>query len=308
MKKQTKITFVVFFALFIIGCFVTENSKSGLAKVQTEVGYPEDINENEILIYNRFEQKLILYDEERKQEVRHAERPNWFQYEFDPLSDRYTSGNSFTNGFSVIEVNEKKQVKEILKLEDDEAIFPLACNEKYEIYTHSYYDEMGIEIDSKRRLCILENGHITNIEGAKGLISKGVLKGSELYYSVYDKEKDRYTINRIDMNEPDAVTCVKSDLICDAMIITKYGILYSDNDYFYMGDQRIKKMSLNYGFFESKYIYQIGINENNELVLHVFDLEEMEDIWVVDDIIDFEIAENEVIVYGNGFIERKSLN
>lgn len=260
---------------------------------------------NDIILYNRYDQKLIRYDLDLKKAVPIYDKINMFEYEFPTQCDLYTVGHSINNHFKLLQILEGNQ-NVLLKLNSNEAIFPLATDNKKFYFIHAYYDE-NVEITSKRCIAFfdLETKQLHDIKSTCGFISKGTILHDSLYYTQYNEESDNYSIFKIDII---SVTNNKPQLIDENL---EFGDIYNDGSQIWIknkdylvsstGDYKLKSAFLNY--FVNKYIVQIDTNETGDLYLQIIDRSTSEIKYKKDKIYDFKEQDSKIIIYGEGFIE-----
>ena len=70
--------------------------------------YPPIDNSDEKYLYNRFNQKILVYNTNLNTVVKEITENNFFQYEFPQQTDIYISGHSFDNDFEVLKITDKK--------------------------------------------------------------------------------------------------------------------------------------------------------------------------------------------------------
>lgn len=272
----------------------TNNKKDDFKELKCE-------NKNEILLYNRFEQKLMVYDTKKKEVAKTISEDNLFQYDFSPKSSIYTSGNSLENKFLVLDIS-KNDISILLDLNENEGIFPFAQNEDSNFYLHTYYDQSGVERE-QRKICSIIDGKIKEIEGPKGLISKGALFKNKLFFSVYNEEKNLYNIYTLNLDD-DKINCVKYDIADDNMLVTSAGVAFVENGFFDLNGSKIKKLEFNYGYEENDYIFQEGIGNDGKFFLSIIYAKSLKEVQHIENIIDFVLTEDQVVVYGEGFLKK----
>lgn len=271
--------------------------------------YPPIHNSDEKYLYNRFNQKILVYNTNLNTVVKEITENNFFQYEFPQQTDIYISGHSFDNDFEVLKITDKK-IQSLLKLKKNEGVFPVANNENYHIMIRSFYDSNNIEIENLRILCGFdsENHELFNYENTSGLITKGVIDTDTLYYTVYNKDIDSYSLYSLDLTDTRSTPLLNQEnLISDDLLLTSQGIWISDNSNFYNNNKSFQKDILNYVHPDKDHIIQIGINQNNELILKIYNLENEKYITEVSNIVDFQTTSDSITIYGNGFQKRIDL-
>lgn len=287
---------------FLSGCNQTLTNDNVLK-------YPPIDNNEERYLYNRFDQKLLVYNTNLNTVVKAITEANFFQYEFPQQTEFYISGHSFDNDFEILQITDHK-IQSLLTLNENEGVFPVANNEKYYIVTHSFYDINGIEIENLRKLCKFdqEKYELLDYENTSGLITKGVIDTDTLYYTVYNKDTDRYSLYSIDLTSTNNTPLLNlENLISDDLLLTNQGIWVSDNSTFYNDDKSFQKDILNYVHPDKNHIIQIGITQDNELVLKIYSIEKEVYITEVTNIVDFQTTSDSIIIYGNGFQKRIDL-
>ena len=159
----------------------------------------------EIYVYAPWEQQLTAYDPQNGQVVAMSSGDDFFYYAFGTPSALYTAGSSADLGFKVLEVS-STSVREIATVGSDEAVFPLATDGIRAFFVVYSYSAPGVE--SGRRIVRLEaDGSwqtYATFAGQDGLVDKGVLVGTTLYYSVYDAAKDEHAVFSLPADDPDA--------------------------------------------------------------------------------------------------------
>lgn len=195
-------------------------------------------------------------------------------------------------------------------MKKNEGVFPVANNENYHIMIRSFYDSNNIEIENLRILCGFdsENHELFNYENTSGLITKGVIDTDTLYYTVYNKDIDSYSLYSLDLTDTRSTPLLNQEnLISDDLLLTSQGIWISDNSNFYNNNKSFQKDILNYVHPDKDHIIQIGINQNNELILKIYNLENEKYITEVSNIVDFQTTSDSITIYGNGFQKRIDL-
>ena len=129
-----------------------------------------------------------------------------------------------------------------------------------------------------------------------------------LYYKVYNKDIDSYSLYSLDLTDTRSTPLLNQEnLISDDLLLTSQGIWISDNSNFYNNNKSFQKDILNYVHPDKDHIIQIGINQNNELILKIYNLENEKYITEVSNIVDFQTTSDSITIYGNGFQKRIDL-
>src|SRR6185312_3427543 len=119
--------------------------------------------------------------------------PNVIQYAFPTPSEYFTTGNSSGSGFSIIRVR-GNLIQPILKLDDNQGIFPLATDGAQQFFLHSQYTD-GRE-GSRVVVSMGPQGKLTPYPHATGLIDSGALLGGTLYFTTYQEKSNDYTLSK----------------------------------------------------------------------------------------------------------------
>lgn len=302
MKKRYLFGVYIIIISFIVGC------------ANKNIGYewlPEAKDAKEILLYNRFEQKLVTYNLDENLVVCRNNEPNYFQFEFEDnlLSNIYTTGHSIDNHYKIIELKNKK-INTLYTMEDLEAIFPLAYKNDNELFfIKSYYDTKGNEFYGKRIVCHfnIKEKKLIEYKNTKGsIISKGIYLNNYVYYTVYNIEEDNYQLFRLDdsgkTNTPELVS---SSLECPELYAFENKIWKSDTVNIYYNNQSFLKKTLNY--FYKDYLIQLEPNLEGNLVLYIFNIKTSDKTLEIRDVVDFRLIGNEILIYTNKKIEKIKL-
>ncbi|ALF09299.1 hypothetical protein [Parageobacillus thermoglucosidasius] len=298
---------IVFY--FVSGCSIvnennnSENNSSSLSG--QGVTLPKCQSKDSCMIlYNRFTQKLLAYNLATKTIEQQTNRPNYVVYEFNTKSNYYTAGDSHAKDFSILRIHQN-QIKEIYRLEDQQAIFPLATDGKRFFFIMLYCDKNGAEI--KRSIVRLDAGEhqLIDYPNAKGLISYGVIIHNQLYYTAYDKPTDSYSLYVLDLSDRNNMPqLLETGLEAGELYCLNDQLYRTDKEKIYHGNNVFTKKILNYFDQDSQMLIQIYPNRDATLILDVIDTQTKKHIGSATDVIDFSIEKNEIIVYGQRDIKR----
>jgi len=287
----------------LMGC-----SSEAVNVENAKIDYPVCENEDSIILYDRYSEKLLSYNKETYEVEQRSNIQNFMQYEFNAGSDLYTAGNSLTNEFEIIRVKDKT-IETAYTLEDkkNQAIFPLTLNEKYTLFVQTEYDELGKEID--RKVVAYENGSLTEYPEIQGLVSCAAILNDTLYYTVYVDETVYYALYEIDLTDVTSKPVfIENGLEVGELYVHDGELLKSDFDKIFSVSKEFKRMPLNYFNDPTHSLIQIFPTEEANLVLEVIDTRSSEVVMSVPNIVDFEIDGETIIVYSQGGIETIVLN
>lgn len=262
---------------------------------------------DDIYLYHHFEERLLTYNTNSQAITDINNRSNYYQFNFWPHSI-YSSGNVDTNQFSVISIN-KDKITELLKVEKDEALYPLASSGDTYFFVHYYFEEgTDKEIIEKREICRAQiyDNNISVLEAYKNIpgdkFTHGVCIGNLLYYSTFNLETDSFTISAIDWNNlNNKPYLVKSDVVAPDLYEYSGELVTSDYSYIYINNNRFKKNSINY--IISNTLVQIGPNSNGDLSFNAINILDGKEFYKIDNIIDIKLSvEKKLRLFGEGYI------
>lgn len=269
-----------------------------------------DDKSNEIILYNRYSQKLIKYNLDNKKAITIYDQINTFEYEFPDNDILYVTGNSFNNNFKLLQIS-GDSLKVLLELEPSEAIFPLLTNNDNYYFIHAYYDSDMGEITSKRCIALLDmqSMQLKDLEYTRGLIDKGTVLNKTLYYTEYNNESDDYCLYKIEFaslnfEKPQRI---EEHLTAGDIYNDGSNIWLKDGDYLVSKNKNLKIKAAFFNYFIDKYVVQIDVNEKGILILRIVDRNTCKVNYEKDNIYDFKNTDNKIVIYGNGFIEEFTL-
>ncbi len=297
MKKYCYILFLLFFISIVTYGKIDHvgDKKYWLPSVE---------NSNEILLYDRFDQRIFTYDTTTFSVIEKNKELNYFQYEFNqPFLNIFTTGHSIKNNFKIIEIKDNN-INTLYTMKENEAIFPLAYKDDNNIFfIKSYYDSENSEIKDLRVICKfnLETKQLIEIEETKGLMtSDGTIHNNCLYFTTYNIDKDNFTLYKIDLFN-NKLSFILDDLKKSDIYNNGNELWLSDEEFIYSGDKKFDKKRFNY-FYEGKLI-QIELNDKNSLSIYITDIQNEELEHYFDEIVDFRINDRIITIYGNQFIK-----
>lgn len=262
-------------------------------------------NNKDIILYNRFSQKLIKYNLDSKKALTLYDQENIFEYEFANNDNLYVVGHSINNDFKLLQITDNDK-KVLFELNSSEAMFPLATDNKSYFFIHSYYDDNKCEITSKR--CIskldLDSKNLKNIETTIGLIEKGTILGNDLYYTEYNTESDDYSLYKININSLNTKPkSLNKHLESGEVYNDESQIWIKTEGYLIPQNNNLKINAAFLNYFIEDYIFQIDTNHNGDMSLQIVERNTCEIKYKKDKIYDFKKYDSKIIIYGDGFIE-----
>ena len=303
--KKFALAFLFILCTLATGC--GKGSPGTIADAPPRIALPEcGSTENCIYLYNRYSQKLLSYNVDAKTVEQQSNIVNYIQYEFNEAKNRYfTAGNSLTNGFVILSVDQK-EITELHRLADDkhEAVFPLATDGGKHLFIRSYYDTDGIE--SKRSIAQLNpDNTLSDFSNVTGLVSSGVLIGQQLFYTTYEEAINAYSLYVLDVTDLSSKPLlVEENLEASELYALNGRLLVSDHQYIYNDEERFVKQPLNYFDSGSGILIQIYPDSDANLALDAIDTATKQVIGTASSILDFSIEDHQITVYCQGHIDR----
>ena len=278
MKNRYKYIFLIAFTLLL--------SCSGCGKNVKDT--------RKEIYYNPYIQKLILYSNEDKNFGMWNSTKNQFQYSVDN-NNLYIDGNSINNNFKLLELR-GNSIKKLFNFPNNESFFPLGRYGDKIYLTHYFYNDDGKEKIDKRRISIydIKTSKFTDFKKTTGLIDYGVLTMNEIYYTIYDVKKDRYSLMKIRKEGiNDAPELVRSELKDGVILANENELYYSDGEKLISSKKQYKKEPVN--FFHSKILYQFYVDDNEQLCIRITNTQNNNVITEVD-VLGIRIMNNKVKV------------
>lgn len=249
---------------------------------------------NDEFFYNPYIQKIVLYDTGLQNARLWNSSENQFQYNVGN-KNIYVDGNSSTNEFNLIKV-EKSLITKIHEFPKKEGFFPIGGKDEKIYFIHSYYQENGREDYNKRKLSVfdLSTKELQEFSNSSGLIDYGVVGEKYIYYTVYDNEKDIYSLMKIkntDINNyPEIIKTVLNDGL---LLLENDELYYSDGNKLISNNKEYKKESVN--VFYDALLFQYYLNQNNQLCVRATNTKN-NIAFVEENIIGIRIENNKAII------------
>lgn len=263
---------------------------------------PDAKNENEILLYDKYDQRILSYDKNRHEVITKNNTQNYMQFEFNDLkTDIYTTGHSMENHYKIIRKKDDS-VSVLYEMGRDDAVFPLAYkNDKCMYFLKTSYDYDGNEIYKERVVCKfdIKNRQLKELDCTKGfLTSYGVIIDDWLYLTVFNEEDSDYTLYKMDIHHEDELVLTGKGLASGEIYSNNGKLWVSDNAdiYDYENDSvRFPKKALNYFYLD--HLFQISVNSDGDLELTIINTATGETEYKIDGIVDFRVKNNKVFIY-----------
>ncbi|MDR1018369.1 MAG: hypothetical protein LBM02_06670 [Lachnospiraceae bacterium] len=301
--KRKNIKSVVYFLLFIMVLLSGCGKKVNLNDPNVDFTLPTADTKNDILIYDRYNQKIVSYNLKNNKISGKNDDLNYMEYGFPNIeSNVYTVGHSEYNKFKIVEIDNNKKIKTLLKMKKNEGIFPLAYRDYFNMFfLKSTYDKNNKEILKEKVICRydIKSKKLLPIVETKGLnVSYGTIIKNSLFFTIYNEKTDSYNLMKYVLGTNERVQCIKKNLISEE--------IYNVNDKLFISNKKtifllnnikvsFPKGDLNY-FYKDNLI-QFKINKNSDLELDVFDINNMKNVKKVNDPIDIQIVNNWIKVY-----------
>lgn len=160
------------------------------------------LSEGQRYVVEPFTQQLVAYDMNMRAPAQASDEVNFFYYKFGTLSNLYTSGNSATGGFSLVEVS-SSEVRTVATTKDNEALFPIAQDGEVTIFVLYTFDDERHET-ARRLVRMTSPGVFEPFVHATGLIASGAVVGETLYYTTVDADEGTYDLWSVSKTDLDA--------------------------------------------------------------------------------------------------------
>lgn len=251
-------------------------------------------------LYDRFNQRLLSYDHAKHSVEEASDEVNYFQYEFNTPSDLYTAGSSVTNGFQVLQLRDRA-IDVVLDAAPDQGLFPLATNGDRTFLTRSTYAD-GAEV--RRELVRLDGATLTAFPQVDGLVSGGALVDDDLFFTVFDPEKEWYSLAKVPARDPQAVPVPVADGLRSDRLHSYRGALFrSDERSVFSGDRKYACTDLCYFFDGPGLLVRLHTGQDADLVLDIVDAERSTVVATVSGVVDFEVEGDAVRVFREGDVK-----
>lgn len=306
MKKRKYLLAAYIFLVFLLtGCSRADSLTGEKTATGQDKDYdwlPQTAGEKEILLYDKYDQRIITYDIDQHKVIQKNNTLNYLQFEFNDLtSDIYTTGHSIENDYKIIKLG-KDKIDILYEADQMEALFPLAYRDpEYMIFLKCTYQDNGAELYGDRVVCRFneKTKTLSEIAETKGMrVTNGAIVGDMLYFTEYDAGTDRYALYMLSMSGNE-----KPILLLDNLAA---GEIYSNNDALWISDASkiycyeddavcFPKKILNY--FYSNALVQIDISANGSLELIVTNVETKKLEADIEGVIDVRIFDGKIKAY-----------
>ncbi len=306
MKKRKYLLAAYIFLVFLLtGCSRADSLTGEKTATGQDKDYdwlPQTAGEKEILLYDKYDQRIITYDIDQHKVIQKNNTLNYLQFEFNDLtSDIYTTGHSIENDYKIIKLG-KDKIDILYEADQMEALFPLAYRDpEYMIFLKCTYQDNGAELYGDRVVCRFneKTKTLSEIAETKGMrVTNGAIVGDMLYFTEYDAGTDRYVLYMLSMSGNE-----KPILLLDNLAA---GEIYSNNDALWISDASkiycyeddavcFPKKILNY--FYSNALVQIDISANGSLELIVTNVETKKLEADIEGVIDVRIFDGKIKAY-----------
>lgn len=263
---------------------------------------PSAKSDNEILLYDRYDQRIVSYDKSNHLVKEKNTTQNYMQFEFNNLETNiYTTGHSIKNHYKIIEKGDSK-INTLYEMEENEAIFPFAYQDENNMYfLKTSYDSDGNEIYKERIICQFEmkSKQLKEIKSTKGLLaSNGVIIDDLLYFTVYNEANNNYDLYSLNINNIDKVELISKGLVTGEVYNHNGELWVSDKNKIYNykdNSVQFSKKILNYFYLDK--LFQIDINNEGDLELTITNITTKKIENTFDKIVDVRVQNNEIYVY-----------
>lgn len=261
MKKKRYVALVV---LLIILCSACNNEE-----LYEEFTIQED---EKILLYHIFSEKLGIYNMNTFEWSPLYPQDNIMQYVFQNESSYIVSGHSVENGFVLLKISEdRKNLKKVFELSNSsDYFFPLA-DDGSQFYYVLVEDEKDIQKTRESIFTFDENFDIQIIYKSRDKIMSGLIIDRYLYYTVYNQEKDSYSVYTINLDDKEKKPgLIKDNLESRDLFNINNHLYFSSRDKIFNDKQSFEKKMEN--FFVENLLIQFYDDKNLEPVCTITDI------------------------------------
>lgn len=302
MKKINIIVFAALVMLILSSCGQTDASQPS-----SYDWLPEAKSPDEILLYDRFNQRFVTYNVKTYAIVNKNNSPNYFQYEFnDPESTLFTTGHSLDNHFKIIRKNDRNTTV-LVTMDPSEGIFPLTIKDKNTaFFLKTLYDATGGELTDQRAIykMDIDQNKLNELTETRGLsISKGIYYDHMLYFTTYNDKDDSYSLYRIkDSNEMERPELLQEKLESSDLYVSEGHLCLSSSTQIMCGEKRFPKRSLNYFYKDTLIQIYVGkdADTTGDLMLSITDVKTGKEKARIGKVIDFKLNGEQMSVYTHG--------
>ncbi|MMZ59283.1 hypothetical protein D1872_213120 [compost metagenome] len=275
-------------------------------KVRTDPIEDRVVKKDEFYLYNISEQQLGVYNKENMKWMPLHKEDNLFQYMFNNDSEYVVSGHSIDNQFVLLKLSEdRKNINKVFELSNDkDCFFPLASDgEKF--YYVLYEDEKNTEVIKRSIFTLDENNHVELVKRTDDLITSGLIIDQLLYYTVFDPDKEKYSVYSIDLNQKEnEPELVKTNLEARELYRIGNELYFSSRDKIFNNKESFEKKSEN--FFVGNLMIQIYTDPINGLICTVTNVVNKKVMHTFENPINFEVNDNVLTLYCEGHIYKIS--
>lgn len=271
-----------------------------------------DLKSDEIVIYNLYTMQLGIYNIDKKTWNPIYNEKNVFAYNASGDNKVFSIGNSQYNKFSVIE-NDSINIKSIYNVDAKDSIILFG---KYREEYYFVYNIDDLSNNINRKIVKYDNRKkelVDIFETKNELLSNAVFVQDDIYYTVYKSETDTFILYKYNM-ATNNITFVKDNMKTDRIYEYNGELLYDD------GNKQIVSLTskLKYPLttsdrsneIDSKngLLFQVYVNDKNDLECSVTNLQKNEKIAQVSNFIGYKVEDNILYLFCNNKIEKVDLS
>jgi hypothetical protein len=224
-------------------------------------------------VLDPWELQLDTYDDARGRVVATSYgNDEFFYYSFHSASHLYTSGYNEKPGSSIVRV-EPHAVRTVVRMKDDEQVFPLATDGHDSFFVVYEYSAPGVE-SGRRIVRLRSDGSLQTYQtftGPHQLVSDGALLHGRLYYPVGDQDKDVDTLYSLAADDPTPTPRLERTGLKSSEVYAQGGkLLLSDGTTLTDGRRRFT-CNMTCWFYDEPAVLVAVTDEGGAYVLKVID-------------------------------------
>lgn len=268
-------------------------------------------NENEMLLYNRFNSYIVSYNTTNHNVVNDnvIKKGNLMHHGFDNLESSLYLISEYGNTDKIVEMSDK-ELTTLCVVKYPMGLLPVAYEDDDNIYIEKYSTESTSNSDeeaqkkAKSVLCKFnrKTNELEEIEATRGLsINIATVVDDYLYF--IQSEGRRYDLYKMNLKTYDEPELVLENLISVDIYNNNGNLWLSDNDFLFDFEDPTNKLPKKLkNYFYNDYLFQLDwLNpedeENDDAMLTITDTRTKEELKTFPEVIDFKVDGNTVTIY-----------
>lgn len=252
-------------------------------------------------VVDPWHQNLVAYDPVAGTVARRSDQPGYFYYNFRSPSPLLTAGHNEANEFVVLAID-GLSTRQILQTGPDQALFPLAADEKHTFFVSYEYKDGGREERRRQILRLGDEGTLepyASVTGPRLKLDRGAILGERLFYTTYDATTDEYSLFSIPVEKPGETPRLEQEHLPSGEV------LVDDGELFLSDGQKISSPTRSFTcadlcwFYDSPHVLvTMAQGSGGDVTLSVHDSTSGSALGSVDGgVVGFDVADDIITVY-----------